>query len=94
MLQGVMCVCVWGGGACKLGVACPSGSPCAVTVCSDRPFLVHAGLYPRLEEARSHIVTVVQHPGDAIFVPSGWWHTGRPNAMFFAPANPQQRGLR
>lgn len=64
------------------------------SLCNDRPFLVHAGLYPRLEEARSHIVTVVQHPGDAIFVPSGWWHTGRPNAMFFAPANPQQRGLR
>jgi hypothetical protein len=35
-----------------------------------------AGQYPHLAEALSHVVEVVQQPGEAIFVPSGWHHTG------------------
>ena len=34
------------------------------------------GEFPGLAEARSHLVSLVQQPGEALFVPSGWFHTG------------------
>lgn len=35
-----------------------------------------AAAFPGLPEARRHLVTLVQQPGEALFVPSGWFHTG------------------
>lgn len=30
--------------------------------------------YPRFEEAQAHMLTVVAEPGDALYIPYGWWH--------------------
>ncbi|KAL4436679.1 hypothetical protein ABPG75_003818 [Micractinium tetrahymenae] len=33
------------------------------------------GQYPGLPKAQQHVLTVVQQPGEALFVPAGWFHT-------------------
>jgi len=34
------------------------------------------GEFPGRAEAGSHLVALAQQPGEALFVPSGWFHTG------------------
>ena len=48
----------------------PSGQPISL-VDFDNPDLER---FPRFEEALAHGQTTVLNPGDAIFVPSMWWH--------------------
>ena len=42
----------------------------------DQPYPPNLEKFPLLSEARPW--RTVLHPGDMIFVPSGWWHTARP----------------
>lgn len=51
---------------------------------------VDSAAFPRFREARC--VRVVQNEGDAIFVPSGWWHqVGFPSS--FLGSGPQKMRL-
>ena len=42
----------------------------------DQPYPPNVDKYPLLAKAQPW--RTVLHPGDMIFVPSGWWHTARP----------------
>lgn len=64
------CTCVVSA-ATFAGTSLPASPTCRTT---SMP--LPAGQYPGLPEARRHLLTVVQHPGEAIFVPAGWFHTG------------------
>lgn len=52
--------------------SCSCHVPCHVLTCNSRPC---AGRFPGLAEARRRLVELVQGPGAALFVPSGWFHT-------------------
>jgi hypothetical protein len=41
----------------------------------DTPFTSINARFPGLKEAQTHIIEVIQYPGEIIFVPSGWYHT-------------------
>lgn len=59
---------------------------CLNFVCTSPCLHAHAtGDFPGLAEARHHLITLVQQPGEALFVPSGWFHTGElPASCLFA----------
>ena len=48
----------------------PSGQPISLVDFHDPDFKRH----PRFREAQAHAQTALLKPGDAIFIPSMWWH--------------------